>query len=203
MSPIPRNRRNAGTGRSHNIRKENSMNKSDLRQLIRERKRQYSSEELEVLSLAVIRRILRHPKVVAAQTIMAYYALPDEVNTHQLVDELLRQGKKVLLPKIIDGERLELRVYSGREAMQEATSFHILEPVGRLFTDYENIDLALVPGVSFDKKGNRLGRGKGYYDRLLASIPHAYKVGVCFDFQKVELIPASDWDIPVDEVVSD
>ena len=76
------------------------------------------------------------------------------------------------------------------------------EPTGALFTDYATIDLVIVPGVAFDRDGNRLGRGKGYYDRLLPRIPSAYKVGICFPFQIVEEVPAEPFDIRMDEIIT-
>ena len=76
-----------------------------------------------------------------------------------------------------------------------------MEPSGELFTHYDSIDVAIIPGMAFDAGGNRLGRGKGYYDRLLARIPDVYKIGICFDFQKVESVPADINDIKMDEVI--
>lgn len=69
------------------------------------------------------------------------------------------------------------------------------------FTNYASIDLAVIPGVAFDRSGNRLGRGKGYYDRLLPHI-FAYKVGICFSFQLVEDIPTREFDARVDEILT-
>ena len=74
--------------------------------------------------------------------------------------------------------------------------------MGELFTNYALIDLIVVPGVAFDTKGNRLGRGKGYYDRLLPHIPSAYKAGICFPFQIVEEVPAESFDILMDEIIT-
>ena len=103
-----------------------------------------------------------HPAFRAANIILLYHSLPDEVDTH-------------------DG---------------------IEEPTGTLFTDYAAIDFIAVPGVAFDRNGNRLGRGKGYYDRLLPRIPSAYKAGICFPFQLVEEVPAEPFDIRMDEVIT-
>ena len=75
----------------------------------------------------------------------------------------------------------------------------IEEPTGEAFTDYTQIDFAIIPGVSFDKNGNRLGRGKGYYDRLLPQL-HSYNVGICFDFQVSDEIPTESFDKPMHEV---
>ena len=135
-----------------------------------------------------------------AQTIMAYYSLPDEVNTHALIDELVAEGKTVLLPKVTGDDTMELRRYTGRADLQEG-SYHILEPVGERFTDYAAIDLAVIPGVAFTPDGKRLGRGKGYYDRFLTLIPDVYKIGMCFPWQLVDHVPCDEHDIGMDAVV--
>lgn len=174
------------------------MRKDELRQLIRQQKRQFTPAQLEELSLPVLERLRSY--LTEASVIMAYYSLPDEVFTHQFLDDLVAEGKMMLLPKVIDDETMELRCYTGRDDLQEG-AFHIMEPVGALFTDLALIDVVLVPGVAFDAQGHRLGRGKGYYDRFLQSVSDIKKIGVCFDFQKVEQVPSEAHDIVVDIVV--
>ena len=176
------------------------MNKSELRQFIRLQKRQFTSQQLRELSLPVLNRLTAHPRVKAAKTIMMYYSLSDEVNTHEVIDQLREQGKTVVLPAVVSETDMELRCYDSKDDLQGGF-FDIMEPVGRLFTDYAAIDVAVVPGMSFDLQNNRLGRGKGYYDRFLPLIPQAYKIGVCFDFQKMPGIPADPHDVKVDEVI--
>ncbi len=178
------------------------MEKAELRKWIRLRKQQYTVAELEAMSATVVGKILEHQRVTDAKTVMLYYALPDEVDTHRLADELVKLGKTVLLPKIIGDGQLEVRVYTGRQDLAQEPAFHIMEPVGELYHTYDDIDVALVPGMGFDDEGNRLGRGKGYYDRLLADMPHTYKIGVCFGFQKVKRVPTSEWDVKMDEVIA-
>ena len=176
------------------------MRKNELRQQIQQTKRQFTPQQLEELSLPVINRL--KPLLAEAQTIMAYYSLPDEVNTHALIDELVAEGKTVLLPKVTGADTMELRRYTGRADLQEG-AYHILEPVGEPFTDLSAIDLILVPGFAFDAAGHRLGRGRGYYDRFLHSKnrPYCVKIGVCFDFQKVDEVPVDAHDIAMDKVV--
>ena len=99
------------------------------------------------------------------------------------------------------GDDLEIRIYTAPEDLATG-AYGIKEPTGKLFTDYTTIDFIAVPGVAFDRNGNRLGRGKGYYDRLLPRIPQAYKVGICFKFQIVEEIPAEPFDIRMDEIIT-
>jgi len=97
---------------------------------------------------------------------------------------------------------LELRIYTGPENMSICGVYGIEEPTGEAFTDYAAIDFIVVPGVAFDAKGNRLGRGKGYYDRLLPRIPTAYKAGICFPFQLVEEVPAESFDVRMDIIIT-
>ncbi|MBQ8988839.1 MAG: 5-formyltetrahydrofolate cyclo-ligase, partial [Prevotella sp.] len=123
------------------------MLKNELRQLIRERKRRFTPAQLAELSLPVLERL--RPRLAQASVIMAYYSLPDEVCTHGLIDELVVQGKTVLLPRVVDGETMELRRYTGRHDLREG-AFHIMEPVGEPFTDYARIDVAMIPGIAFD-----------------------------------------------------
>ena len=105
-----------------------------------------------------------------------------------------------MLP-VVTGDDLELRVYTGPGDLATG-AYGMEEPTGALFTDYDAIDFIVVPGVAFDRNGNRLGRGKGYYDRLLPRIPSAYKAGICFPFQIVEEVPAETFDIHMDEVIT-
>ncbi|KAA6347019.1 5-formyltetrahydrofolate cyclo-ligase [termite gut metagenome] len=101
---------------------------------------------------------------------------------------------------MVCGERLELRIYNSHQSLSVGP-YGIKEPFGEAFTDYASIDLAVIPGVAFDRFGNRLGHGKGYYDRLL---PHlsAYRIGIGFSFQLVEEVPAKEFDVRMNEVIT-
>ena len=176
------------------------MNKDQLRKEIRQEKRHFTGEQLAGMSLSVIERLLHHERVRQARTVLMYWSLPDEVDTHQAVDTLLTHVKKVLLPVVTDHCSMELREYEGRATLREG-AFHIYEPTGRPFAQYDEIDVAVIPGMSFDNHGNRLGRGKGYYDRFLSQHPGIYKIGICFPFQKRDTIPADEHDIQMDETL--
>ena len=154
---------------------------------------------MEELSLPVLDRL--RPLLCNAAVVMAYYSLPDEVCTRQLLDELVDDGKIVLLPKVLDDETMELHRYQSSADLREG-AFHIMEPVGEAFTDFEKIDIVLVPGMAFDAAGHRLGRGRGYYDRFLMAHPHFWKVGVCFPFQRVPEVPKELHDVCMNEVCS-
>lgn len=176
------------------------MDKRDLRRMVRNMKRQFTYEQLDKMSESIIGELLAMPKVKDAHTILMYFSLDDEVDTHHAIDLLAGTGKRVLLPVVVSATDMELRLYTGKNDLQGGF-FNIMEPVGELFTDYGEIDVAVVPGMSFDLQGNRLGRGKGYYDRFLPKIPQAFKIGVCFPFQKFPAIPTDDLDIKMDLVI--
>ncbi len=80
-------------------------------------------------------------------------------------------------------------------------AYGIEEPTEGKFNNLKDIDLAIIPGVAFDRRGNRLGRGKGYYDRLLPFLVGTYKLGICFPYQLLESVPTEDFDIRMNEVI--
>lgn len=175
--------------------------KRELRQLIRAKKKEYGKAERDLLSAQIEEKLLADTAIKAANTILAYYSLPDEVGTHHLIDVLRQQGKKVLLPVIVGEGELDLIEYKGVDHMQ-TDSYGILEPIGEPFTDYQHIDVAIIPGMAFDRDGNRMGRGKGFYDRLLPKLTDARKIGICFAFQLLEHIPTEAHDRPMDVVIT-
>lgn len=158
-----------------------------------------STVTLQSQSAKILAALEAHPVFRAAHTVLLYHSLKDEVDTHEFIRKW--NGKKQILLPVVVGDDLEVRKYTTPEELVQG-AFGIEEPTGELFTDYDSIDLIVVPGVAFDSKGNRLGRGKGYYDRLLPRIPSAYKTGICFPFQIVEEIPAEPFDIRMDEIIT-
>lgn len=161
--------------------------------------RHKSSATPQSRSADILAALEAHLVFRAADTVLLYYSLDDEVYTHEFVGKW-SQRKRILLP-VVAGDNLELRTYTGLHDMTTG-AYGIGEPTGEVFTNYAAIDLAVVPGVAFDHKGNRLGRGKGYYDRLLPHLPSAYKIGVCFPFQFIEEVPAEAFDICMDEIIT-
>ncbi|MCF0197829.1 MAG: 5-formyltetrahydrofolate cyclo-ligase [Bacteroidaceae bacterium] len=173
--------------------------KKELRQLVRQWKRTHENE-LPALSDRLCQRVQADGLWRSAGTVLLYYPLPDEVDVRPLVRHALLLGKRVLLPVVV-GDDLVLREYREGAVMQ-VDVFGISEPTGPDFTDYESVDFALVPGMAFDVHGRRVGRGKGYYDRLLPRLPRAYIMGICFPFQYFPSVPSEPHDILMDEVVA-
>lgn len=168
--------------------------------MIRQRKRQFTQQQLGELSLPIVARII--PLLREARTIVAYYSLDDEVDTHGLIDDLLADGKTVYLPRVVSDSEMVLCRYTGADSLQVG-AYGIMEPVGAVMPPDAAIDVVLVPGMAFDAAGHRLGRGKGYYDRFLSALPtpRPLLLGVCFDFQKVDNVPTEAYDVSVDKVV--
>lgn len=176
------------------------MLKRELRTLMRQKKGLFTQQQLRELSLPIVDRI--KPMLAGVETIVAYYSLPDEVDTHGFIDWLIAEGKTVYLPKVISDEDMVLCRYTGAESLCEG-AFGIMEPLGEEMPADKVLDVVLVPGMAFDSEGNRLGRGKGYYDRFLKLLtnPRPKLIGVCFDFQKVDMVPTEPTDVKVDVVV--
>lgn len=190
--------------------------KNELRSEVRARKKLFSNEQLEALSLSVMSAVEQIPQVGKASTIMLYSSLPDEVGTRDLLRRLHAAGKRIVLPAVVSDTEMELRVYDGDQSLREGR-YGIMEPCGMEFAKYSEIDVAIVPGMAFDRQGNRLGRGKGYYDRFLhklkamralaspdqdATEAPIYIIGVCFPFQLYGQIPVDSNDVGMDLVVS-
>ena len=171
--------------------------KKELRQHIRTLKSRYTHEQLDEMSCSIISQLIAHPLFKRAKTVLLYHSISDEVNTHDLINEAIK-SKTVLLPTVV-GEELELHSYTTFSNTHKG-SFDIIESDGPLFTDYQSIDLAVIPGMAFDVMGNRLGRGKGYYDRLLPKL-QCPLIGICFPFQFIENIPIEPHDKKVDFVI--
>ena len=181
------------------------MDKKELRRYIREQKRHFTPQQLGEMSLGIMSSLLSHSQIQKADSVLMYHSLPDEVDTHSALGQLLAMGKKVLLPKVVSETEMTIHEYTGQDSLQPSEPYGILEPTTPEFS-IVNCQLSIVivvPGMAFDKHGHRLGRGKGYYDRFLSRIPNIYKIGVCFPFQLIDKVPSEPTDILVDEVLTD
>lgn len=163
---------------------------------MRAAKQLLTPEERQQQSEAVAKRLEQLPQWVEARVVLLYWSMADEVQTHALADRSIG-SKRVLLP-CVDGEELRLRTYAGRESLVAGEQFGIAEPTGEEWTDMAAVDVIVVPGMAFDRRGNRMGRGRGFYDRLLQRACNAYKVGIGFDCQLLDAIPTEPHDAKMD-----
>ncbi len=167
-----------------------------LRDDIRARKQQFSSEILAEKSLFVVEKLLSEPQFCAAKTVMLYWSLPDEVQTHALIKQILG-AKRILLPAVV-GDVIFPKELTDFSQLQTG-KFSTQEPDCEQFSD--SIDLIVVPGMAFDFEGNRLGRGRGFYDRFLAKNPIVPTIGLAFDFQMVAHVPHDANDVKIGKVL--
>jgi 5-formyltetrahydrofolate cyclo-ligase len=174
-----------------------SIEKTELRKLMRARKRALDETQKQREADAVFAAVEALDVFRNAQHILLYYSLPDELPTHRIVQRWA-QSKTVYLPRV-KGDDLEIVPYD--DSLSDDNTFHIGEPQGKA-VDPACLQMIVVPGVAFDLHGNRMGRGKGFYDRLLAAHPGGRLVGLAFDCQILPDLPHSPWDIPMDWVVT-
>lgn len=155
--------------------------------------------DIEKLQAAeeVFSQLENTPAFMMADNILIYHSLPDELQTISFLKKW-RDRKHFFLPRV-NGVNLELLPYVESELRKGA--YDIEEPTGTATTDVDEIDLMIIPAVAFDRKGNRLGRGKGFYDRLLAE-SKATKIGVGYEFQLIDEIPAEPHDVPMNIVIT-
>ena len=140
-----------------------------------------------------------------SNNILAYYPFGSEIDTTIIIRRALENNKKIILPKVYFQE-LKLYYVNKLSEQLERGEYGILEPISSFCrpAEIKDIDLAVVPGLGFDKDLNRLGYGKGFFDRLLTLIPEEVKkIALCFDVQVVESIPVSEYDIKIDFLITE
>lgn len=174
------------------------MKKEDIRIRIKTQKSILSEDEKFQAARAAFEILERHASFLMAENILMYHSLPDELSTQSFIEKW--SGRKHFFLPRVNGVNLDILPYD-RSSLRFG-AFHIEEPQGDETADIHDIELIIVPGVAYDRQGNRVGRGKGYYDRLL-STSKATKIGMAYDFQVVDEIDAEPHDVKVDFIITD
>ncbi len=175
------------------------MDKNQIRTRIKARKSLLTLAEKEEAARRVFDVLENSAAFALAENVLMYHSLPDELSTRSFIARWAER-KNFFLPRV-NGVNLEILPYDRSRIALGA--FHIEEPQGDDIVDISRIELVVVPAVAYDRSGNRVGRGKGYYDRLLHGTK-ATKVGVGYDFQLLdEDIPAEEHDVAVDVVITE
>ncbi|MEE0990320.1 MAG: 5-formyltetrahydrofolate cyclo-ligase [Paludibacteraceae bacterium] len=194
--------------------------KKILRKIIKVRVSAISADEKAKREKLLLDNLFSMPEFLAANTVMLFANLPDEIGTFSLIDKCIAMGKKVFLP-VINGDDMTACEFTGEykigkygikepvvnESRDNACIVRdsVTEPVDVLMTGGNNgpehFDFVLVPGVAFSPNGYRLGRGKGYYDKFLSKYSNLFTVGVCFREQFYLDIPTEPHDIPMHRVL--
>ena len=164
--------------------------------------RQVRSESEEAVAAAQ-QRLLDLPELRPAQTVALYAALSGEVSTTTIILRLRAMGQRLVFPRIA-GEGLRLFEASGLDELEPGARGVLEPPLSSPEVPAEEVDVFVVPGLLFDRRGHRLGRGGGHYDRLLAGAREdARRVGLCFAERVVGELPVAPWDVRMHVVVSE
>jgi 5-formyltetrahydrofolate cyclo-ligase len=186
--------------------------KRALRRAMAEKRDALTQDERDAMTERAVERLLELPEVRAAHTVAGFVSTRSEISTEKLLDELRKREVDVVLPRVSTGlipPRLRFHRVSQRSELVFGI-FGLLEP-GPDCPELpaQDIDVCMVPGLVFDKRGARIGYGGGYYDELAAFVrahPEATTarfIGYAFDFQVVETCPSGEWDVPLDTIVTD
>ena len=174
--------------------------KSELRKQVLHEMKAIFQEQKQFIDQALTEQLLQHPFYQEAKVIATYLSFPHEFQTQELIEQALKDGKKVLIPKTYPKGRMDFVVYDPQQLVK--TSFGLLEPQGDLeVVDVSQIDLIHVPGLAFTTEGYRIGYGGGYYDRYLKHFS-GNTLSTVYPCQIRDFIP-EDHDIPVQEVLID
>lgn len=160
----------------------------------------YLSEEN---SKKIAEKVIAHPKYQKAELVFAYIDAKGEVITKDMIEHAWANGKKVAVPKV-HGDIMEFYLIESYNDL-EAGYFGIMEPkmsCEKITVITEN-SVVLMPGVAFDRMGNRIGYGKGYYDKYFTKYPELYKIAIAFSMQIVPEIPADEFDIKAQCVITE
>ena len=174
--------------------------KAELRKQVLQEMKAIPREQKQAMDQALTDQFLKHPFYQEAKVIATYLSFPHEFQTQELIEQALKDDKKVLIPKTYPKGRMDFVVYDPQQLVK--TSFGLLEPQGNLeVVDASQIDLIHVPGLSFTTKGYRIGYGGGYYDRSLEQFS-GHTLSTIYPCQIQDFIPENH-DIPVQEVLID
>lgn len=179
------------------------LDKTSLRKKLLEKRANIPLFLRHIKNSRILRKLSRDPDFQKAGHAAFYYGISPEVGTKSFLKRILK-GKKIYLPRIGPKKNLTLRRVRSLSQDLEKGAYNIMEP--KTFCKKRpasGMDIIMVPGVAFDKGGGRLGRGGGYYDRLLRKAGKAVKIGLCFREQIVKKVPMDNRDVRVDRIITD
>jgi 5-formyltetrahydrofolate cyclo-ligase len=180
--------------------KEVALTKQKIRTTILSKLKTQKKEDRNKKTNIILRKLLRIKAFKRAKRVMFYISLKGEVDTTEMIKEAQKLGKMILVPVCLN--RTIIACILDEKARLQRGPYGVWEPVVKKSVPARDVGLVIVPGLAFDKKGNRLGRGKGYYDRFLSKIPSDVStIGLAFDFQILPSVPATSTDISVQKVI--
>lgn len=175
--------------------------KQEIRKQIRKLRSRINADEWQAATEAIAEKIIGSDSFREATDLYCYMDFDGEVGTERIIDEAWRLGKDIWLPKV-SGDEMRFYLVESEQHLVRGT-FGILEPCGECVQASGEDGLAIVPGIAFDRLHNRIGYGKGYYDRYLKAHPNLVKFGVAFDIQLVDKIPSEECDCKMDRIFTE
>ena len=175
------------------------MNKQELRKAIREQKRAMTVEQIEEKSRRLGELFLASDAYKNAKTVYGYLPYNQEVRTVAMLEQAMRDGKRVAVPKCY-GDEMRF-IFMDDLSKVEKGYANIPEPIEDEPIADDETALVLMPGMAFDPYGHRIGYGGGFYDKFLAKEPNHPTLALCYDFQMVDFLETEEFDIPVDTVL--
>ena len=178
------------------------MTKKAIRSKMLFRLKTQKEEDRNRKSKLITGKLLRNKVFKKAKIVMLYIAFGGEVNTEEMIREAKKIGKLICVPVCRkDKETMQPAILKDHAKLKKGP-YGVLEPVALAQVKPKDLDLVIVPGLAFDKKGNRLGRGKGCYDRFLSTLSERTpSIGLAFDFQILSLVPTTSYDVSVKKVI--
>ena len=175
------------------------MDKKALRKMIREKKQAMTMQEIESRSEKLTAMFLQSEHYRNAKTVYGYLPYNQEVRTVPMLEQAIRDGKRVAVPKVI-GDEMKF-FYLDDFSCVELGYCNIPEPSGFEPEAQDSSALVLMPGLAFDPYGHRIGYGGGFYDKFLTKEPGHPTLALCYGFQMVDYLETEDFDVPVDCVL--
>lgn len=166
--------------------------KKDIRKSVLEKRNLITDKEWEEKSRHICEKVVTHPFFLEANAIYCYVDYRREVGTRAIIEQAWKSGKKIAVPKV-NGDTMDFYYIESFDGLQEGFR-GIPEPLPKHLACDENV-LVIMPGAAFDRKCNRIGYGKGYYDKYLSTHPHYRTLAIAFELQMIDAIPADAYDI--------
>lgn len=184
-----------------------SETKGLLREKVKSLRDGLDGRAIERMSVAVVDRLFSFEDFKKSSKVLLYLSLKREVQTEKIIEKCFAAGKRVFVPVMdIKNDALLVSELAGREVKLEMGAFGVREPgeKDRKIVSPDILDLAIIPGLAFDRKGARLGKGKGYYDRFLGRLsPTVCRLGLAFDFQILDFIPQVQHDVGMHKILTE
>lgn len=176
------------------------MMKSEIRKRMLDKRGRLASDEKVRLDKRLCETVEKLIEDKNCQVIHSYIPMAGEIDITELLNRLLAKGKTIICPKSLPKKEMQNLVLSSLDQLEDGR-FGTKHPASGIEYSGE-IDLYIVPGLAFDKRGYRVGYGSGYYDKYFSSNSKGYKVGICYKSQLVDNVPEESHDVPLDEIVS-